>query len=147
MGLCCFITLLSSFSQAAGFLTVCQTACCVYMCVWLSKTQKYKSVSVTATTLIPNWGSWLHFFPFPGNPSIFVILTTLSSHCMQMYSYKHQFQLCQTSRLKNNKSFIFPQALLFLLHHHKTKHFMPLSIVWVFWIDWTCFELTYTNRL
>lgn len=33
VGLCCFISLLSQFSQAAGFLTVCQTACCTYMCV------------------------------------------------------------------------------------------------------------------
>lgn len=126
----------------------CQSSCMLCICVCGFQRQKqYNSVSATATTLNPNWGSWLHFLPLPGYPSIFAILTTLSTHCMQMYSSKHQFQLCQMSRLKNNKSFIFVHKHYLCALLHKTKHFMRLPIVWVFWSDWTCLELMYTNRL
>lgn len=45
MGMCCFISLLSQLSQAAGSLTL------KLHVEWASKTQKQKSVSVTAATL------------------------------------------------------------------------------------------------
>lgn len=85
VGLCCFISLPSQFSQAAGFLTVCQTACCIHVCLCVCHklgvggSQKYESVSVTPAT-IPRWTQSptrdhsITFFH-----SIFVLLCILSS--------------------------------------------------------------------